>query len=174
MLSMRTVPRSAPSNRMGGLVARCRGNQPGVHRLSPAPSRAHLPLPARLSFPQAPARRAHRAAPQSPGTARAAGRADPAPAPASPPLPRGVGSELATVRAGHRTGAPANLVPPQPAPSPANASPARSPARYLWALLLARIDEILPLRCGLCGAQMRLIAFVTDPPALTNDPCASG
>jgi hypothetical protein len=36
----------------------------------------------------------------------------------------------------------------------------------LWALLLARIDEILPLRCGLCGAQMRLIAFVTDPPTV--------
>jgi hypothetical protein len=32
--------------------------------------------------------------------------------------------------------------------------------------VLARIYEILPLRCGLCEAQMRLIAFVTDPPAL--------
>jgi hypothetical protein len=38
----------------------------------------------------------------------------------------------------------------------------------VWALLLARIFEILPLRCGLCGAQMRLIAFVTDPPVLTT------
>ena len=28
--------------------------------------------------------------------------------------------------------------------------------------------EILPLRCSLCGAQMRLIAFVTDPPAVTT------
>jgi len=42
----------------------------------------------------------------------------------------------------------------------------RSPARYLWALPLARIYEILPLRCSLCGAQMHLIAFVTDPPAV--------
>ena len=41
-----------------------------------------------------------------------------------------------------------------------------SHARYLWAVLLARIYEILPLRCGLCGAQMRLIAFVTDPSAV--------
>jgi hypothetical protein len=51
-------------------------------------------------------------------------------------------------------------------PNAADASPApaRSRARTLWAVLLARIYEILPLRCGLCGAQMRLIAFVTDPP----------
>jgi hypothetical protein len=42
-------------------------------------------------------------------------------------------------------------------------APAHSPARYWWALLLARIYEILPLRCGRCGAQMRLIAFVTAP-----------
>jgi hypothetical protein len=32
----------------------------------------------------------------------------------------------------------------------------------VWALLPARIFEILPLRGGLCGAQMRLIALVTD------------
>ena len=45
-------------------------------------------------------------------------------------------------------------------------APAHSPARYLWAVLLARIYEILPLDCGRCGAQMRLIAFVTDPLAV--------
>ena len=39
----------------------------------------------------------------------------------------------------------------------------RSPARILWALLLARIYQILPLGCGLCGGEMRIIAFVTDP-----------
>jgi hypothetical protein len=33
-------------------------------------------------------------------------------------------------------------------------------------LLLARIYEILPLRCALCGGQMRIIAFITDKPAL--------
>ena len=61
-------------------------------------------------------------------------------------------------------------MPPQPAPNAAQASPARypgsGPGQALWAVLLARIFEILPLRCTLCGAQMRLIAFVTDPPAL--------
>jgi hypothetical protein len=58
--------------------------------------------------------------------------------------------------------------PSMPNAADASPAPARSPARYLWAVLLARIYEILPLRCGLCGAQMRLIAFVTDPPALTT------
>ena len=53
--------------------------------------------------------------------------------------------------------------PPLPAAHPAQ-HPERSPARYLWALLLARIYEILPLRCTLCGAEMRIIAFVTHAP----------
>ena len=34
------------------------------------------------------------------------------------------------------------------------ASPAPAPTRYLWAVLLARIFEILPLRCSLCGAEI--------------------
>ncbi|MCP3878559.1 MAG: IS91 family transposase, partial [Sulfitobacter sp.] len=38
----------------------------------------------------------------------------------------------------------------------------RSPARYLWAMLLARIYESAPLACPQCGADMRIIAFVTD------------
>jgi hypothetical protein len=38
----------------------------------------------------------------------------------------------------------------------------------LWALLLARIYEILPLRCRLCGGEMRIIAFVTGAPALQS------
>ena len=37
----------------------------------------------------------------------------------------------------------------------------RSPARYLWAILLARIYEAFPLTCPGCGAEMRIIAFVT-------------
>jgi putative transposase len=52
----------------------------------------------------------------------------------------------------------------------ANASHAlgRSPARYLRAALLARIYEIFPLRCALCGADMRIIAFVIDAPAVNT------
>jgi len=42
----------------------------------------------------------------------------------------------------------------------------RSPARYLWAMLLARLDEVFRLRCPSCGAPMRIIAFITETPAL--------
>jgi hypothetical protein len=37
------------------------------------------------------------------------------------------------------------------------------PARYLWAALIARIYQVLPLLCPECGGEMRLIAFVTEP-----------
>jgi hypothetical protein len=56
---------------------------------------------------------------------------------------------------------PASL--PEAAPPPH--APVPSPARYVWALLLARIYEVFPLRCALCGAQMRIIAFITEAPA---------
>ena len=43
------------------------------------------------------------------------------------------------------------------------AAPAkRSQAHYLWAVLIARIYEVFPLLCPMCGGQMRLIAFVTE------------
>jgi hypothetical protein len=48
------------------------------------------------------------------------------------------------------------------APAAAPAPNARSPARYLWAMLLARLFESLPLVCPNCGADMRIIAFVTE------------
>lgn len=37
-----------------------------------------------------------------------------------------------------------------------------SPARDLWAMLLARLFESLPLVCPNCGANLRIIAFITD------------
>lgn len=40
--------------------------------------------------------------------------------------------------------------------------PKRSPAHYLWAVLTARIYEVFPLLCQICGGQMRLIAFITN------------
>ena len=36
--------------------------------------------------------------------------------------------------------------------------PKRSPSHYLWAVLIARIDEVSPLLCPICGGQMRSIA----------------
>lgn len=52
----------------------------------------------------------------------------------------------------------AELAAPRRAPAPN----ARSPARYLWAMLLARLFESLPLVCPNCSADMRLIAFVIE------------
>ena len=52
---------------------------------------------------------------------------------------------------------PGNAVTPTHEPVP----PKRSPAHYLWAVLIARIYEVFPLLCPLCGGQMRLIAFIT-------------
>ena len=40
----------------------------------------------------------------------------------------------------------------------------RSPARYLWAMLLARIYEALPLTSPQCATEMRIIAFITVAP----------
>ncbi len=39
---------------------------------------------------------------------------------------------------------------------------ARSPARYLWVLLLALIYEAFPVTCPPCGAKMRIIAFIIE------------
>jgi hypothetical protein len=39
-------------------------------------------------------------------------------------------------------------------------------ARIRWAVLLARIYEVLPLLCPACGGQMRILAFLTDPPVV--------
>ncbi len=43
----------------------------------------------------------------------------------------------------------------------------RSPARYLWAMLIARIYETFPLACPHCGTAMRIIAFVTETASVT-------
>ena len=42
----------------------------------------------------------------------------------------------------------------------------RKAARYAWALLLARIYEVLPLICPRCGGAMRIIAFITEGPVI--------
>jgi len=59
---------------------------------------------------------------------------------------------------GANQGAPGVL--PQPTP-PEPVPTKRSPSHYLWAVLIARIYEVLPLLCPVCGGQMRPIAFIT-------------
>jgi len=44
----------------------------------------------------------------------------------------------------------------------------RSPARTLWAMLIARIYEVFPLVCKHCGTEMRIIAFVTETAFVTR------
>ena len=51
-------------------------------------------------------------------------------------------------------GAPSQPEPTQPMP------PKRS-AHILWAVLIARIYEVFPLVCPICGGQMRIIALIT-------------
>ena len=51
---------------------------------------------------------------------------------------------------------------PQPESKPQPVPPKRSPAHCLWTVLIARIYEVFPLVCPLCGGQMRLIAFITE------------
>jgi hypothetical protein len=66
---------------------------------------------------------------------------------------------------------------PSPAPLPVGDTAQhaeRSPARFPWALLLTRIYQILPLRCMLCGGEMRIIAFITGAPALQSILTHSG
>ena len=50
-----------------------------------------------------------------------------------------------------------------------DAEPARptNPARIRWAVLLARIYEVLPLLCPVCGGPMKILAFLTDPLVVT-------
>jgi hypothetical protein len=72
-------------------------------------------------------------------------------------------AQQAAVQIGTGEGAPGvtplgNAVPPTPEPAPSK----RSPAHYLWAVLIARIYEVFPLLCPMCGGQMRLIAFITE------------
>jgi hypothetical protein len=54
-------------------------------------------------------------------------------------------------------------VPPAPTSVATSEEPRhRAVARYLWAILLARLYEAFPLLCPICHGQMRIIAFVND------------
>lgn len=44
---------------------------------------------------------------------------------------------------------------PEPHPVPTASDPFPHPARYLWAVLLARTFEIFPMICTHCGGEIR-------------------
>jgi Putative transposase len=92
-------------------------------------------------------------APNSPHRAAVTALAQAAPSPLVkvPAEPATAGCDVSGVT-------PGNSVPTQPEPAP----PRRSQAHYLWAVLIARIYEVFPLLCPMCGGQMRIIAFITQ------------
>ena len=53
-----------------------------------------------------------------------------------------------------------------PCPHTTDRSPSAARARSRWAQLLARVYEIDPLRCPSCHGEMRIVAFLTDPPVV--------
>lgn len=74
------------------------------------------------------------------------------------PLP----SAMAEVVSAPESGASVPNTPDELADEPAH----RKAARYVWALLLARIYEVLPLVCPKCGGDMRIIAFINEAPVI--------
>lgn len=57
----------------------------------------------------------------------------------------------------------ANATPHLPDETTTDDPPHRKAARYVWAMLLARIYEVLPLVCPKCGGEMKIIAFINEP-----------
>ena len=70
-----------------------------------------------------------------------------------------VQTEPASTAAGEGARGAGNSLPTQP--EPAQPVKPKRPAHYLWAVLIARIYEVFPLLCPICGGQMRIIAFIT-------------
>lgn len=70
--------------------------------------------------------------------------------------------ELRHARSPERHEQPRSLTVPTTAKLPKRAS------AYTWALLLARIYEILPLECPRCGEPMPVIAFITEARVITS------
>ena len=68
---------------------------------------------------------------------------------------------------------PGNIVMPQEkqadsASTLVNGVKKRTSSHYLWAILIARIYEVLPLVCPDCGGQMKIIAFIREKPTITQ------
>ena len=50
----------------------------------------------------------------------------------------------------------------QPVPKP---KPSKAWSKS-WAMLMARIFEVLPLLCPRCQSPMKVVSFITDPPVV--------
>ena len=50
-----------------------------------------------------------------------------------------------------------------PSPQPIPSSPERAALRRRWAHLIRRVYETDPLVCPRCGAEMRVVSFITNP-----------
>ena len=46
--------------------------------------------------------------------------------------------------------------------------PERAALRRRWANLIRRVYEVDPLLCPRCGAEMRIIGFITEPKVITR------
>ncbi len=81
------------------------------------------------------------------------------------PQPPQVQAEPASTGVGEGALEAGNSLPTQAEPAqpvqPVQPVPPKRPAHYLWAVLIARIYEVFPLLCPVCGGQMRIIAFIT-------------
>jgi len=75
----------------------------------------------------------------------------------------GVLAPNSPMRAAVTAMAPMPVIVPQPVEANSEETPPRRAAsHYLWAMLLARIYETLPLVCPNCHAPMRIIAFIIE------------
>jgi hypothetical protein len=52
--------------------------------------------------------------------------------------------------------------------SSVNSTSSTGSKRILWAILLARIYEVFPLLCPLCGGTVQIISFVTEAPTVRH------
>ncbi len=56
---------------------------------------------------------------------------------------------------------------PTPLPA-AGEEPFRRRARLTWAALIKKVYEIDPLLCPFCGAEMKIVAFITEHPTVSH------
>jgi hypothetical protein len=52
------------------------------------------------------------------------------------------------------------------AEEPEDLTPDQRERRRSWAEMIRRVYEIDPLVCPECGGEMRVVAFITDPPVI--------